>query len=100
MQRLVNCFITSEKLYNYIFTGVRRLQMLINTEPFRNLNATIVSVPECLLKHGEDTDEYWTCVIENRAHSFLHFTGSCKMGSVNDSSTVVDSRLRLVNFDF
>ncbi|KAJ8320052.1 hypothetical protein KUTeg_001639 [Tegillarca granosa] len=77
-----------------LIQGVRRLQQLINTEAFRNVNATIVPVPDCL-KHGDDTDDYWSCVIENKAHSFLHFTGTCKMGHVNDSSTVVDSRLRV-----
>ena len=42
-----------------------------------------------------DTEEFWNWYIENMAYSSFHYGGTCKMGSVEDSSTVVDPELRV-----
>ena len=42
-----------------------------------------------------DTEECWNWYIENMAYSSFHYGGTCKMGSVEDSSTVVDPELRV-----
>ena len=41
------------------------------------------------------TDEYWEWLIRNVVIGAYHPAGTCKMGSVDDPSTVVDPRLRV-----
>lgn len=38
--------------------------------------------------------EYWECYVKQRGYSWLHIVGTCSMGLVTDSLTVVDSKLR------
>ena len=42
-----------------------------------------------------DTEEFWNWYIENMAYSTFHYGGTCKMGSVQDPSAVVDPKLRV-----
>ena len=42
-----------------------------------------------------NTEEFWRWYIENMAYSTFHYGGTCKMGSVDDPSAVVDPKLRV-----
>ena len=42
-----------------------------------------------------DTEEFWNWYMENMAYSSFHYGGTCKMGSVQDPSSVVDPKLRV-----
>jgi len=53
-----------------------------------------LKLPNCV-DYVWGTREYWLCAIRNIAAPFFHVVGSCKMGSINDSNTVVDSLLRV-----
>lgn len=41
------------------------------------------------------TDEFWRCAIRNIGTNLYHEVGSCKMGSREDPTAVVDSQLRV-----
>lgn len=45
-----------------------------------------------------DTDEFWRWYIPRLPLSLNHPTGTCKMGAVDDPTTVVDPRLRVKGF--
>ena len=42
-----------------------------------------------------NTEEFWRWYIDNMAYSTFHYGGTCKMGSVDDPSAVVDPKLRV-----
>lgn len=44
---------------------------------------------------GIDTKEYWGCVIRARPRTLHHVSGTCKMGSSDDPTAVVDPQLRV-----
>lgn len=41
------------------------------------------------------SDKFWTCMVTNLSGSVYHFSGTAKMGPVNDSNSVVDNELRV-----
>jgi len=43
-----------------------------------------------------DTDDYWKCMIYNFAKPGNHQIGTCRMGSIDDSTAVVDPQLRYI----
>jgi len=47
------------------------------------------------LPYKYDSDEFWEWIIRQFLTSVFHPVGTCKMGSMDDPSTVVDPRLRL-----
>lgn len=42
-----------------------------------------------------NTDQFWQWYIHHASETLYHPVGTCKMGALDDSSTVVDSRLRV-----
>ncbi|KAL3256414.1 hypothetical protein MRX96_017143 [Rhipicephalus microplus] len=45
------------------------------------------------------TDEYLACVARSYTSTLYHPVGTCRMGAVNDSRTVVDPKLRVKGID-
>ncbi|XP_052095110.1 uncharacterized GMC-type oxidoreductase Mb1310-like [Mytilus californianus] len=42
-----------------------------------------------------DSDDYWRCYTKNLASSAFHYSCTCRMGSANDPTAVVDPQLRV-----
>ncbi|XP_065913888.1 alcohol dehydrogenase [acceptor]-like [Dysidea avara] len=42
-----------------------------------------------------DSEKFWEWFIEHMAHSSFHYCGTCKMGAIDDTSTVVDPTLKV-----
>ncbi|KAF5272020.1 hypothetical protein FQR65_LT05001 [Abscondita terminalis] len=79
-----------------LLEAVRLLQKLTKTKAFEPHKPELVDVnlPNC--KRFEfDSDDYWRCAIKNIATTVYHPSGTCKMGTEEDSTAVVDSRLRV-----
>ncbi|PSN32012.1 Glucose dehydrogenase [FAD, quinone] [Blattella germanica] len=69
---------------------------LMNTKAFKELGIEFdkTAAPKCVhLEFG--TDKYWTCAAKNHTGTTHHFGGSCKMGPSNDSTAVVDPKLKV-----
>jgi choline dehydrogenase len=43
-----------------------------------------------------DCEEYLKCYVHQLSNTYNHPIGTCKMGSVNDTQSVVDERLRVI----
>ena len=46
--------------------------------------------------HEPWSDEYYKCVVRNNVLTVHHPVGTCKMGTLNDSTAVVDSSLKVI----
>lgn len=76
--------------------GIRKAIDLMDTEAFRKISGRLyeAKMPGC--EHLTfNTDIYWECFTRHFTFGIYHLCGTCKMGSVKDPSTVVDSRLRV-----
>ena len=76
--------------------AVRRVQMLLETHAFKDINAGLLStlVPGCET-HEYDTDDYWICHMRHITGTFNHYCGTAKMGPASDSGAVVDERFKV-----
>lgn len=75
---------------------VRKIQMLLKTSAFQNVNAVLLSTPVPGCKTVTyDTDDYWICHIRHLTGTFNHYCGTAKMGPSNDSDAVVDERFKV-----
>lgn len=76
--------------------GVRAVQQMLKTDAMKKINAKLLDtpIPDCI-QHKFDTDEYWKCSARQITFTIYHLCGTCKMGPIEDSTAVVDSRLRV-----
>ena len=74
--------------------GIKVTLQIMNTSVFygkgMKLTAEIANAP---YEYG--TDEFWEWLVKANVRTMYHPVGTCKMGSVDDPSTVVDPRLRV-----
>jgi choline dehydrogenase-like flavoprotein len=80
--------------------AIRKVLELLETEAFRKINAQIIQIPFQTCQGLEaNSDAYWKCYTLNTHVALQHHMGTCRMGSVNDRSAVVDARLRVHGVD-
>ena len=73
---------------------------LADTEAFKSIGASPqdpfdVYTPHCD-GYPQNSDEYWICRIKHYTYTVYHPTSTCRMGSKNDPTAVVDPQLRWV----
>nr|XP_022293525.1 uncharacterized protein LOC111104083 isoform X1 [Crassostrea virginica]XP_022293526.1 uncharacterized protein LOC111104083 isoform X1 [Crassostrea virginica] len=79
--------------------GVREVLKLADTEAFKSIGASPqdpfdVYTPHCD-GYPQNSDEYWICRIKHYTYTVYHPTSTCRMGSTNDPTAVVDPQLRV-----
>ena len=75
--------------------GIRVCQKLVATPAMQSVGAEATDPPSKLCgKHRFDTDDYWSCMVRRNVLTIYHPCGTCKMGAINDKTTVVDPQLR------
>ncbi|XP_050411297.1 L-sorbose 1-dehydrogenase [Patella vulgata] len=80
-----------------LLRGIRFSQKLAKTKTFKSQGSEMFHKPfsPCLEKSKFDSDEYWRCYIGYFTLALYHPTGTCKMGRIEDPTTVVDPQLRV-----
>ncbi|CAH0380726.1 unnamed protein product [Bemisia tabaci] len=74
--------------------GMKKSLQLVNTPPFRQLNARPVAIPfPGCERHKLFSDEYLECCIRHFTWTFYHPTSTCSMGKV------VDHRLKVIGVE-
>lgn len=77
--------------------AIRICQNITKTDAMKGVGAALTEktpLKPCR-QHNYDTDAYWACYVRTKLSVHLHPSGSCKMGSSDDSMAVVDSNLKV-----
>lgn len=77
--------------------GVEICKNVLKSKTMRDLGARMVDTKPLKVCEGHvfDSKAYWRCAIKARPRSLNHITGTCKMGSADDVSAVVDSQFKV-----
>lgn len=85
---------TKIKLSVFFFIGIRKVQDLIKTPSFQEVQASFGPSFSGCLHLARDSDAYWECYIRHFMEPGHNPVSTNKMGSVNDGSTVVGPDLK------
>lgn len=77
-----------------LLKGIRLVQRLVNTSSFDGVRGRLL-VANAASPHPYDTDKFWRWYIRQSTMTLHHPVGTCRMGSTQDPSTVVDPQLRV-----
>ena len=76
--------------------GIKKTLELLETDAFKKIGVRLHDIPIPTCAHlGFGTDAYWECHARHFTFTIYHYSGTCKMGAVDDPTTVVDPRLRV-----
>jgi len=68
---------------------------LLETKTFQALGARLIPHEACEKEHKYNTEPYWDCFIRKTGMTWIHTTGTCRMGfGPDDVNAVTDSKLR------
>lgn len=84
-----------------IVEGIKVALEITRQPSMRKIGAKLydVPIPDCLNYGPFGSDEYFACHAQMFTFTIYHQSGTCKMGHVDDPSSVVDSRLRVHGID-
>lgn len=77
-----------------LLKGVRLVQRLVNTTAFDGIRGRLL-VENAASPYPYDTDKFWRWYIRQSTLTLHHPVGTCRMGSLSDSNTVVDPQLQV-----
>ncbi|XP_018572224.1 glucose dehydrogenase [FAD, quinone]-like [Anoplophora glabripennis] len=72
--------------------AIKESLKLLETDAFKSINATYVSMYKVCTDYTEGTDEYWECMVEQLTTTLYHPAGTTRMGKSSRDS-VVNSKL-------
>ncbi|KAK9871037.1 hypothetical protein WA026_009995 [Henosepilachna vigintioctopunctata] len=78
-----------------IYQGIKIILKLLDTEPFKKLNASIYSVPKPCESYEFNSKSFWYCSIKHISFAAHQMTSTTKMGTRYDSEAVVDRHLKV-----
>ncbi|XP_053995081.1 glucose dehydrogenase [FAD, quinone]-like [Hylaeus volcanicus] len=89
-------YFTDTKDMLVLLEGIKKSIELMNTQTMKNWDLRLEPVihPLCTNYHFA-SDAYWECYIRAATGPENHQSGTCKMGTYNDPTAVVDPQLRV-----
>ncbi|XP_077980065.1 glucose dehydrogenase [FAD, quinone]-like [Glandiceps talaboti] len=75
--------------------GIRRAQKFEETKAFKDMGVTPPYLEFDNCPHEVNSDGYWEHVFRHLTFTVFHICGTCKMGSKDDPTAVVDPSLRV-----
>ena len=77
-----------------LLKGIRLVQKLVNTSAFDGVRGRLL-VEKAASPYKYDTDKFWWWYIQQSTLTLHHPVGTCRMGALEDDTTVVDPQLRV-----
>ncbi|XP_055920828.1 glucose dehydrogenase [FAD, quinone]-like [Eupeodes corollae] len=89
-------YLASDNDIEVTLAGIKEAIRIGETPAMKSINATLYrkQVPGCE-DYTFGSDNYWRCSIKVLSYTLHHQVGTCKMGPLNDPTTVVDPQLRI-----
>ena len=89
-------YLTAKEDVDTFIRAIRIVEQLIQTSAFSIIGADFkyLKMAACS-EHQFRSDAYWECFIRHNVITVYHPTSTCKMGSIDDPSAVVDPELRV-----
>ncbi|CAG5136112.1 unnamed protein product [Candidula unifasciata] len=79
-----------------LLSGIKLCKRFIEATSMKKIGARYADIPAQLCKaFAFESDDYWRCLIRARAQPAFSAVGTCKIGDVQDKTTVVDPQLRV-----
>ena len=89
-------YLTDQRDINDFIAAFRIWERFIETPTMQSLGAKVehAKISFCA-KHEFRSDKFWECVARHLGVTMYHHCGTCKMGALDDSTTVVDPQGRV-----
>ena len=89
-------YLTAKEDVDTFIRAIRIVEQLIQTSAFSSIGTDFkyLKMAACS-EHQFRSDAYWECFIRHNVITVYHPTSTCKMGSIDDPSAVVDPELRV-----
>ena len=89
-------YLTDKRDIQEFIAGIRKWEKFMETPAMEKLGVnTEQSKYSFCSQHKFRSDAYWECYVRHLAVTVYHHSCTCKMGAVNDPSSVVDPKLRV-----
>lgn len=89
-------YLTESEDVETMIEGIQFFEKQLETEPFKDINATLLELPIEECKNFEfRSKDYWRCSMKYFTTTIYHPVGTCKMGRETNPEAVVDSKLRV-----
>ena len=89
-------YLTDKRDVDAIIRGIRIWEKYISSPTMQSLGANFDGVRMAFCsQHEFRSDSYWECIARHIATTVYHPVGTCKMGSINDNTAVVDPELKV-----
>ncbi|XP_039753863.1 glucose dehydrogenase [FAD, quinone]-like [Pararge aegeria] len=90
-------YFSDERDMDIFVQNLKRLTQIVQTNVFKRANATLerVKFKDCD-GFRLASDHYWECMARTLTYNVYHPVGTSKMGKVDDRTSVVDSKLKVV----
>ncbi|GFN98667.1 choline dehydrogenase, mitochondrial [Plakobranchus ocellatus] len=90
-------YLSTDYDLDILVKGIEACKALANTKTLQSVGAKFLDTkPLSPCKEFKfDSRDYWRCVIKMESFSVYHPVGTCKMGTKDDRTAVVDSQLRV-----
>ena len=89
-------YLTDRRDIETFIRGIRIWEKFIATPAMQKIGASVNAMKLSFCSdYVFQSDEYWECIVRHLAYTVYHPSGTCKMGSVDDKSAVVDPELKV-----
>ena len=90
-------YLSDERDVEVLLEGIRIARRIANSSAFDVFNSrgAFCTLAHVESVHPRDSDDYWRDYIRHLTLTQYHPVGTCKMGALDDPSTVVDPHLRV-----